>query len=307
MPGQQQTASLLEADESKQRKARPSDTSVTHPDQVDDNANDVQNPSTGNPTGTATSGTKSEKDGGDKGVDTQAGNPKPREFTRTELDMLQELDMLFAVCADAGDDILLLCPHFRRAGANRSLNTHLETRRSIEHLTGLISPLSMVDQRHISSYRIAMATHVPRQKVVCIGLPELTRAEIMSNWLEDWKKLLKPRGILTVQLQWESNDRTWRDAARRYADMAHLQGFKLEMVNGCDVGRLGECRSYITDRARIVSNYGNLAAGLGTLPGDPHTKLRHLLEKRAEEKLKPRELVKYGAELYGTFVLRGSI
>ncbi|XP_014559660.1 hypothetical protein COCVIDRAFT_35180 [Bipolaris victoriae FI3] len=143
--------------------------------------------------------------------------------------------------------------------------------------------------------------------VVCIGMLELTTDINMASWLRGWKCVLQPGGSLVVELSWDCQDRTWRDAAKRYAVMASPLGFCLQTVNGCDVfmGGLLQDRASQDERYRIASTYRRQASRL--VARGRHAQLVHASEDKARNFAKKGglhggEFITNGDKLYSRFV-----
>ncbi|EMD95254.1 hypothetical protein COCC4DRAFT_149295 [Bipolaris maydis ATCC 48331] len=146
--------------------------------------------------------------------------------------------------------------------------------------------------------------------LICIGMLELTNAINMAGWLRGWKCMLQPGGSLVVELSWDWQDRTWRDAAKRYAVMASPLGFRLQTVNGCDVfmGGLLQDRASQDERYRIASTYRRQASRL--VARGRHARLGHTFEDKAKNLtrkgvLDENDFIKDGDKLYGRFVQCG--
>jgi len=141
-------------------------------------------------------------------------------------------------------------------------------------------------------------------QIVCYGMRELTTELNMASWLRGWKQLLRPGGTLVAELKRHVQDQTWRDTARRYAEMASPLGFRLHMVNGCDVewGGLLQPRLTGLEWARISSKYRCLSAQLGQ-HGRHGVLCAHLEEKaRGAARGAADEFITDRSRLYGLFL-----
>lgn len=147
---------------------------------------------------------------------------------------------------------------------------------------------------------------MPVSKIACFGMLELTTDINMPAWLSSWKQVLQPNGVLIVQLNPHYTDLSWRETARRYAEIASPLGFELVSVNGCDVGWGALHQSCITpaEKARIATVYNNLSVQAGV--HGRHRGLCHNLTEVAKRvgsrgALTVKEVIGRDDGLYGVF------
>ncbi|KAI4650436.1 uncharacterized protein J4E92_009064 [Alternaria infectoria] len=235
----------------------------------------------------------------------------------------RELDLLTTVDASPSETLLIICEG-RRQGIRAVIQEYIDNGRNPTGRAFLLTQRSRTTARggvftdttfqwkpeyrhNLPGSVLAAYFRSPVHTLICIGMLELTTDINMAGWLSSWKQALFPGGSLVAELNWHWQDRTWRDTAKRYAEMASPLGFCLQSVNGFDVSMGGLLQSRVSqsERFRRASTYRRQAARL--VRHGRHVQLGQYLESKAKDAetkgvLAQDDFIVQGDRLYGRFV-----